>query len=600
MALRAEACHSCHDDKGPASASLMDFYLKTLSEAFLDTEYQRRSKNFGAFIFILITPANPGTFQEYLHAFNDLHYSTGEDILIVGPSIEVNGRKATRGEIMEFLNIFETHRTSRFKTFCDNQIEQSYHFCKHIGLPLKQMPTLVVFEKLKQPKYFITIDLGHDPSSSLIDLVRGIMDHLRSRCMWSERAELDKIHRDLSARYPERILSSETYRAMLRAQFELIDIKKRLRKAMIEYKRPELLQSFQEALNFLHDKLKNSVLINSMDETRVKTESALFNLRDGSFREGSINVLRKFAKTTRTQEEVQAAFGRFFQIADELYRPDRLSLRCNDVEAKINRRRSRMEEETIRERNRLVKRREELKSYIPAAADPITALNELPFTQLWIVRDTRGSAGWLSELDMTTVTRGSKPMPLKAKAETILFFASNPKDTNPLRLDEEVREIDEGLRRAKHRNQFTLVQKWAVRADDLRRGLLDEKPAIVHFSGHGSPSDGLVCENNQGKAEHVPPEALAELFALCKPFVECVVLNACYSEGQATAIAEHIPYVVGMGKSIGDSAAVKFAVGFYDALGAGIPYDDAFKFGCNAISLSGIPEHQTPQLKKRA
>jgi len=190
-----------------------------------------------------------------------------------------------------------------------------------------------------------------------------------------------------------------------------------------------------------------------------------------------------------------------------------------------------------------------------------------------------------------------RPIPKPAQ---ILFFASNPKDTPPLRLDEEVREIDEGLRRARQREQFKLIQKWAVRAEDLRRGLLDEQPEIVHFSGHGSPINGLVCENSQGNAELVPPDALAELFSLCSSYVRCVVLNACYSEAQANAIAEHIPYVVGMAKAIGDSAAVKFAVGFYDALGAGRSYDDAFKFGRNAISLSGIPEDSTPQLKKKA
>lgn len=187
-----------------------------------------------------------------------------------------------------------------------------------------------------------------------------------------------------------------------------------------------------------------------------------------------------------------------------------------------------------------------------------------------------------------------------AANKIILFLASNPKDTHPLRLDEEMREIDEGLRRGKCRESFRLAQRWAVRAEDLRRGLLDEEPVIVHFSGHGSPTAGLVCENGSGKAETVPPDALAELFALCANHVECVVLNSCYSEEQATAIARHIPYVVGMAKAIGDSAAIRFAVGFYDAVGAGRSYDDAFKFGCNAISLDGLSEQETPQLKRRA
>ncbi len=79
---------------------------------------------------------------------------------------------------------------------------------------------------------------------------------------------------------------------------------------------------------------------------------------------------------------------------------------------------------------------------------------------------------------------------------TILILASSSIDTARLRLDKEAREIDEGLRRAQKREQFTLQQKWAVRPDDLRRVLLDFNPQIVHFSGHGSGEKGLVLEND--------------------------------------------------------------------------------------------------------
>ena len=61
--------------------------------------------------------------------------------------------------------------------------------------------------------------------------------------------------------------------------------------------------------------------------------------------------------------------------------------------------------------------------------------------------------------------------------------------------------------------------------------------------------------------------------------MKCVVLNACYSVAQANAISKHIDYVVGMKKAIGDEAAIKFAVGFYDALGAGRDFETAYKFG---------------------
>ncbi|MDF5728024.1 MAG: CHAT domain-containing protein [Rhizonema sp. PD38] len=188
--------------------------------------------------------------------------------------------------------------------------------------------------------------------------------------------------------------------------------------------------------------------------------------------------------------------------------------------------------------------------------------------------------------------------PQSSSRKTILVLASSPTNQGRLRLDKEVREIDEGLRRAQQREKFTLQQRRAVRPDDLRRALLDLNPEIVHFCGHGSGEDGLVLEDDVGIAQLVPTEALANLFKrFATRGLECVVLNACYSEIQANAIAQHIDYVVGMNSTIGDDAAIKFAVGFYDELGAGWSYEDAYHGGCDAIALQGIPEEHTPVFK---
>jgi hypothetical protein len=107
-----------------------------------------------------------------------------------------------------------------------------------------------------------------------------------------------------------------------------------------------------------------------------------------------------------------------------------------------------------------------------------------------------------------------------------------------------------------------------------------------------------MVEDGQGLAYSVPTDALAALFELCAGRIECVVLNACYSDVQAEAIAKTIPCVIGMTDSVSDDAALQFAIGFYDALGAGRSIEEAFNFGRNAIALQSIPEHLTPVLKK--
>jgi HEAT repeat protein len=194
----------------------------------------------------------------------------------------------------------------------------------------------------------------------------------------------------------------------------------------------------------------------------------------------------------------------------------------------------------------------------------------------------------------------SAPETLKLTDRTILILAANPTDRTHLRLDQEAREIEEGLRRSKHRDRFTLKQCWAVRPDDLRRALLDHSPRILHFCGHGEGKAGIVLEAENGEAKLVSTEAIANLFKLvADQGLECVILNACYSEIQAEAIAQHIPYVIGMSDSIFDATARKFAIGFYDALGAGWSYEKAYAMGKSAIETEGIPEAHLPVLKRR-
>lgn len=189
-------------------------------------------------------------------------------------------------------------------------------------------------------------------------------------------------------------------------------------------------------------------------------------------------------------------------------------------------------------------------------------------------------------------------MSIETTVKKILILAANPKGTKRLRLDEEMREIKNGLERSKKRDQFCIESAEAVRPRDIRRAIIDYEPQIVHFSGHGAGEEGLVFEDEDGQEKLVDAEALAGLFELFADKVECVLLNACYSEIQAKAIAQHIDYVIGMSQRIDDNAAIEFAVGFYDALGAGKNVEFAHRFGCAAIRLAGIPQQLIPILKK--
>lgn len=181
----------------------------------------------------------------------------------------------------------------------------------------------------------------------------------------------------------------------------------------------------------------------------------------------------------------------------------------------------------------------------------------------------------------------------------ILLLTADPTNASRLRVGQELREIQEKLQLAKLRDKFVLHQGMSVRPADISQALLDIKPRIVHFSGHGQ-SDGTLCfEDQTGEIKPVKGDALAALFEQFRDQVDCILLNACYSENQAIAIAEHINYVIGMNAAIGDEAAIAFSIGFYQGLGGNRTIEEAYKLGCIQIRLQGIPEHLTPVLVQK-
>jgi hypothetical protein len=180
----------------------------------------------------------------------------------------------------------------------------------------------------------------------------------------------------------------------------------------------------------------------------------------------------------------------------------------------------------------------------------------------------------------------------------ILFLAADPSDQARLRLTQEHREIDEKIRLSDGREHLELDERLAVRVTDLQDALLRTKPRAVHFSGHGS-TNAICFEDADGNAESIGNAELAELFDILKKNIRVVVLNACHTESQATAIAEHIDCTIGMNDKIGDAAAIAFAAAFYRALGYGESVQTAFDLGCNELRLLKIPESHKPQLKTR-
>jgi hypothetical protein len=169
----------------------------------------------------------------------------------------------------------------------------------------------------------------------------------------------------------------------------------------------------------------------------------------------------------------------------------------------------------------------------------------------------------------------------------VLMMCVSPKDADRLRLDQESRDLKEQLRLVENPKQnITVAQAWAVRTDQVQMELLNNTPTILHFSGHGDTGI-LYFEDKDGNAAPVSGVAISELVKLSGT-VECVIMNACFSESIANQLAPHVKAVIGCKVSIGDSAAIAFSKAFYRALAHNYAYHRAFNLALNELDLSGM------------
>lgn len=174
----------------------------------------------------------------------------------------------------------------------------------------------------------------------------------------------------------------------------------------------------------------------------------------------------------------------------------------------------------------------------------------------------------------------------------ILMLTANPAGTTKLNLDKEFARISEKLQGK--RNQFNLTVQKAVSRTEFKEFTETKKPSILHFSGHGvqGGEQGGILVQNEDKNEYeiVSPEKLDSLFDYFKGefTMQAVVLNACFSQEQAAAIANHVPYVVGTTTEVIDEHAIAFSTGFYfKIVGSNLDFEQAFKSGRMEAVMAG-------------
>lgn len=206
---------------------------------------------------------------------------------------------------------------------------------------------------------------------------------------------------------------------------------------------------------------------------------------------------------------------------------------------------------------------------------------------------------------------------------TILILASNPSGTGILQVEVEHSRISNKIQESDHADAFRIKSKKAVTLSEFQEYLYDERPTIVHFSGHGEKSNPEVQDvirrglNLSGDTGQQAPQDdtgiilydeskrnplfvnTAVVKRIFKTMVErqgipikAVLFNSCYSEAQAEALAQIVPYVIGTSWSVRDDAAIAFATGFYSGIARGEDIRSACDFGINQALAYGEPEER--------
>ena len=166
----------------------------------------------------------------------------------------------------------------------------------------------------------------------------------------------------------------------------------------------------------------------------------------------------------------------------------------------------------------------------------------------------------------------------------VLVLNSTPDDQGWIRVDKEAARLQEQLEMVKNpQRNIEIIQRFAVRLDQIQKELLNNRPNILHFSGHGDIGV-LAFEDANGNTAVVRAETFGRVVASHKD-LECVVLHACYSEEVAKACAKHVGAVVGSVDSVDDRAARHFTYAFYQAIAHGHSYEDAFQMGLVEVEL---------------
>ena len=150
----------------------------------------------------------------------------------------------------------------------------------------------------------------------------------------------------------------------------------------------------------------------------------------------------------------------------------------------------------------------------------------------------------------------------------IVFSNGNLKETNEKILQKKFETINHKLTQHLQKNAIDFHVQQLGSLDEIRLLFDRLKPALIHFSG-GLAIDPSSAELHQEISGNeylmLTPTILDSIFNPRRENhkIEGVIIQARYSAEQAKAIAENIPFVIGIPSGLSDGLITEFLIDFY-------------------------------------
>lgn len=178
-------------------------------------------------------------------------------------------------------------------------------------------------------------------------------------------------------------------------------------------------------------------------------------------------------------------------------------------------------------------------------------------------------------------------------------MTANPE--KDLRTEVEVRDVQQAVRAATHRDLIEITYRPAATPEDLLDGLNDVRPHVVHLSSHAGAAavvfDNASIDTPEGR--EITFDLLAKALGATGYPPALLVLNGCDTLDGAEVLLESTPVIIAMASDITDLAASVFATKFYAAIASAQPMAAAVRQGSVALEFAGTNEGWKPSVLAR-